>query len=146
MAKKTKKQRKPMNPQTKRNLVNVFKGIISNQSCIDGAKESPWWIAVIFLVFSIVLPVLPTFVNATKAYGASFVSSANYGLDRGLANTTQELHANGYEFKVSGGYLTFEQNGAQINPTDDPVAPVNVLFSTVEFTICGCSSLLGNSL
>ena len=120
--KKKDPNKRGLSPQTKRTLGNVFKSLILNQSCIDGAKESPWWIAVIFLVFSIVLPVLPTFVNATKAYGASFVSGANYGLDRGLANTTQELHANGYEFKVSGGYLTFEQNGAKVAPTDDPIA------------------------
>ena len=120
--KKKNANRKGLSPETKRTLGNVFKSIISNQSCIDGAKESPWWIAVIFLVISIALPVIPTLVNGTKAYGASFVASANYGADRGLANTSQYLHENGYEFKVEGGTMSFYKDGAPFQTDNNFVA------------------------
>ena len=47
MAKKLQKtKRKPMDPRTKNILVNSFKGIISNQACIDNGKEAPWWLAI----------------------------------------------------------------------------------------------------
>ena len=111
---KAKVQKKGLSPQTKRTLGNVFKSIISNQSCIDGAKESPWWIAVIFLVISFIIPAIPIYVNNSKNYGASFVASANYGADRGLANTTEYLHDNGYEFTVTGGKLKFYKDDAEL--------------------------------
>ena len=111
MAKKTKKQRKPMNPQTKRNLVNVFKGIISNQSCIDGAKEAPFFIAIIFFLLSLVLPLIPVLVKYSNVYGASFVASYSYNIDEGLQDTVTKLRADGFEFKVEGGEMTFYQNG-----------------------------------
>ena len=151
---KVKKQRKGLSPQTKRTLGNVFKSIIMNQSCIDGAKESPWWIALIFLLISIVLPVVPITFNYSKTYGASFVASANYGLDRGLANTTQFLSDNGYEFKVDGGEMSFYKDGAQFVPSEDFIAsdiindPVtgsqtyNFLFYVTNYTGGEFSSLL----
>ena len=120
--KKVKKQGKGLSPQTKRTLGNVFKSLISNQSCIDGAKESPWWIAVIFLVLSIFLPVIPITVNYSKTFGASFITNANYGADKGLANTAKSLHDSGYEFKVSEGLLSFYKDGSIYATTEDFIA------------------------
>ena len=54
-AKKLQKQKKPMNPKTKATLVNVFKSLFSNQAAIDGASRSAWWIAAIFLAFTVYL-------------------------------------------------------------------------------------------
>ena len=102
-------QKKGLAPQTKRNLINVFKSLISNQAAIDGAKEAPFWIAIIFLVLSICLPVIPIIVAQQKVNGNNFISSYNYGADRGLANTTMELEEQGYVFKVQGGTLSFNK-------------------------------------
>ena len=107
--KKLKKQRAQMSPQAKRNLINVFKGIISNQSCVDGGKEAPWWIAVIFLLISVCLPVIPITVNYSKSYGSSIISSYNYNIDRGVEKTFETLQANGYTFNVSGGTMSFNK-------------------------------------
>lgn len=101
--------KKGLAPQTKRNLLNVFKSLISNQAAIDGAKEAPFWIAIIFLVLSICLPVIPIIVAQQKVNGNSFISSYNYGADRGLANTTMTLENDGYVFKVEGGKLSFNK-------------------------------------
>ena len=107
--KKLKKQRRQMSPQAKRNLINVFKSIISNQSCVDGGKEAPWWIAAIFLVLSICLPVIPITVSYSQAYGSSFISSYNYGADRGVEKTFESLKADGYTFNITGGTLSFNK-------------------------------------
>ena len=123
MAKKqkvvNKNQKKGLSPQTKRNLGNVFKSLISNQAAVDGAKEAPFWIGIIFLVLSVCLPVIPIIVSQQKVDGASFVSSYNYGADRGLANTTQQLKADGYVFKVEGGTLSFNKNTSEESVADD---------------------------
>lgn len=116
--KKLKKQKKPMSPETKRNLLNVFKSIISNQACIDGAKETPWWVAAIFFVISICLPVIPITVSYSKAYGASFVANYAYNADRGIENTFSELKTSGWEINVEGGLLKFNKDVS----SDEPVA------------------------
>lgn len=114
-AKKLKKQKKPMSPETRRTLGNTFKSLISNQACVDGGKEAPWWIAVIFLVLSICLPVIPITVNLSKAYGSQFIASYNYATDRGLAITSNAFKADGYDFKVQDdNLLHFYKDGSEL--------------------------------
>lgn len=106
-----KKQRKPMSPQAKRNLGNVFKSIISNQAAIDGAKEAPLFIAIIFFLISLVLPLIPIMTTVGGYYGASFVATYNYTADQGLRKTSTDLVADGFEFKIDNGQMSFYQNG-----------------------------------
>ena len=110
MAKKLKKTKKGMNPKVKFTLANSFKGLISNQAVIDGSRGSPWWVAVIFFVFSSFLPLLPTFSQLSKMNGASFVANLNYGLDNQLSRFAYREKLNGYEFKVEGGRLHYYEN------------------------------------
>ena len=112
-------QKKGLSPQTKRNLGNVFKSILSNQAAIDGAKEAPFWIGIIFLILSVCLPIIPIIVAQQKVSGDNFISSYNYGADRGLANTTMSLEENGYVFKVEGGSLSFNKDVSTESVADD---------------------------
>ena len=114
------KQKKQMDPEVKRNLTNTFKSIISNQACVDGGKEAPCWIAVIFLIISIVLPVIPILVTQTKTYGSSFLASYSYEVDRGLANTTKKLNDDGFVITAKDGLLSF--SGTVSEDSDHPVA------------------------
>ena len=82
MAKKLKKQKKGMSPKAKFILASSFKGLISNQACIDGSHEAPWWVASIFLVFSVVIPLLPNLFRLGAANGGSFLTSGTFGLDK----------------------------------------------------------------
>lgn len=125
--KKLKKVKKGMSPEAKRNLGLAFRSLISNQACVDGGKEAPWWIGVIFLVFGVCLPVLPTLVTLQKSYGASFVDTYNYGSDRGLANTALQYKNENYEFKVVDQQLSFYQNGAAVE------MPVGGTFDDVSY-------------
>lgn len=114
-AKKLKKKRKPMSPEAKRNLVNGFKSLISNQAAIDSAKELPWWIALILFVVSFCIPVIPTTVSLSKTYGASFMTGNNYGSDRGLLKTSETFKGEGYEFKVANdNLLHFYKAGSEL--------------------------------
>ena len=102
MAKKLKKkQRKPMSLKTRNTIANGFKSILSNQAAIDGAKEGPWWLAVIFFLFSLIIPLIPIYVNLTKVYGSQFISGATYGFDRGIALATEHFKDNLNAFVVS---------------------------------------------
>lgn len=120
---KLKKKRKPMSPETKRTLSNVFSSLISNQACVDGGRESPWWIAVIFFVLSLCLPLIPVMTSLNKGYGASFVASANYGTDRGLSITSQAFKDDGYRFvKDSDNIMHFyDENGNENDVHKDDI-------------------------
>lgn len=116
--KKVKKVKKGMSPQARRNVANGFKSILSNQACIDSAKESPWWIAIIFLAISIFLPVIPIWSNASKAYGSSFLQTT-YNSDRGVFNTFQQLQTENYKLEISGSLMSITKNDAPV--PDDPI-------------------------
>ena len=113
MAKKLKKERKGMSPKAKFTLVSAFKGLISNQSAIDGSKESPWWVAAIFLVFSVILPLVPNFVTLSNAYGSSFISSYNYGLDNQMTGFAYNMDDQNVELMVSGGKLHYYEGDVE---------------------------------
>ena len=127
MATTKKTNRKPMSPQAKRNLGNVFKSIISNQAAIDGAKEAPLFIAIIFLLLSIILPLIPILVTTSSYYGSSFVANYSYSADQGLAYTTNDLKTKGFEFKVLGGNLTFYKDGQEFDTTNQELVSYHTL-------------------
>lgn len=110
MSNKAKTVRKPMSQQTKRNLANIFGSIISNQRAIDGAKELPIWVALIFFVISVFLPVIPYMVQTSGTYGASFVDTYTYSLDRTLPIASLEMQKNGIDFKVQDKKLQYYKN------------------------------------
>ena len=139
--KKVKKVKKGMSPQARRNVANGFKSIISNQACIDSAKESPWWIAIIFLAISIFLPVIPIWSNVSKAYGSSFLQTT-YNSDRGVFQTFDIFRAQGYEFRVEGSMMNFYKDNVKV--ADDAAAetrydymevkdPTNVTCTVINF-------------
>ena len=116
MAKKLKKQRKGMSPKAKFTLINAGKGIISNQACIDGSKESPWWVATIFFVVAVILPLIPGFAKLNKANGSDFISSANYGFDTSLTALAYDMYQNDEDFVAKNGTLrSYRGDG----PVDD---------------------------
>ena len=129
MAKKLKKARKGMSPKAKFTLVNAFKGLISNQAVIDGSRASAWWVAAIFLVFSTIIPVLPTLGQLSKLNGASFISAYSYGLDQELAHFAFKAKTDGYDFRAEGGILHYydvahpEIDKEFVDPTDEVKHP-----------------------
>ena len=113
MAKKLKKNKKGMDPKTKFVLVSAGKGIISNQSCIDGSKEGPWWVAAIFFVVSVMIPLIPGLVKSSKMNGGDFISGYNYGLDNSLSKVAYSMTMLKEDFKVEKGLLHYYKDGEQ---------------------------------
>ena len=127
MAKKLKKKKTGLSPKAKFTLISAGKGIISNQSVIDGSKESPWWVAAIFFAVSVIIPLVPGFAKLSKASGSDFISSVNYGLDNTMASFAFEMNEQDIEFKVSGGTLHYYQNDTEkpegfVTPDEEYIA------------------------
>lgn len=133
MAKKLKKVNKGMSPKTKNILVNSFKGIISNQSCIDNGKEAPWWLAVLFLLFAVLIPLIPNHVAMNNTYGSSFLNSGTFDVDRGLAKASLKLKDENKSLKVEGGFLHYYEGTNDKTPTSlDPDLQLYQDTSTVD--------------
>lgn len=113
MAKKLKKKKTGMNPKAKFTLVSAVKGVISNQAVIDGSKESPWWVAAIFLVFSVIIPLIPGFVKISNSRGGSFISTYNYGFDTALTAVAHDMKEAGDDFYNEKGILHYYRNGSE---------------------------------
>lgn len=126
--------KKPMSPQAKRNLANIFGSFISNQRAIDGAKEMPIWVAIIFLLLSIFLPVIPTMVSNSNAYGSSFIATYSYGLDVTLPELSYQLKKEGYSFEVVGTKDNMELKGYKDSTALDPYALTPIARYTNKLT------------
>ena len=113
MAKKLKKQKKGLSPKAKFTLSSAFKGIISNQAVIDGSKESPWWVAAIFFVFAVIIPLVPGFVKMSKVNGGGFLSGYNYGLDTSLTGVAYDMKEDKVQLKAKNGLLHYYVDGVQ---------------------------------
>ena len=128
MAKKLKKAKTGMNPKVKFTLGSLFKGIISNQACIDGSKDSPWWVAAILLVFSVILPLLPNFVRLGQVPGSSFISSYNYNFDTQLSSFVYNKFQVGEEFIVEKNVLHYYDGDVE----KEFVTPTEAYFTNYE--------------
>lgn len=87
------KKKKKMNPETKANLKNIFGSLYSNQRAIDGARHNRWWVALIMFVLSVLIPIIPITVNASKLYGTSFFSGGLKSFDTTITAFSIETHS-----------------------------------------------------
>ena len=123
---------KPMNPKTKKFLSNFFFGLFSNDHAIEGSKSNPWWVALIILLVSIIIPVIPITVSASRAYGASFLDSYTYRFDQNIATVTKKMILEGKEFTINENHL-LAYNGT-ITDDSQPVA-THVNTSTNQYEL-----------
>ena len=89
-----------MKERTKRILKITAASIIKNDAAIEGAKTAPWWIAVVMFIIGNFLPIIPIMVNASKTYGAQFISGNVYGYDQALASVSSELGKEDSPYKL----------------------------------------------
>lgn len=64
----------------KQNIKLFLKSLISNNTCIDGARKKPWYAAVIIFFLGIVLSVIPTTVMELKNHADKNFDSTTFGL------------------------------------------------------------------
>ena len=93
-----------MRDSTKTTLKNVFGSLVNNQRAIDGAKNNPWWIAIVMFILGIFLPVIPMMVQSGKTYGSSFIDGSINGYEVTMTTASEKLKADGYEFVVEGNH------------------------------------------
>ena len=115
----------------------LFKGLVNNEEVIYESKKHPWWAAVIVTLFSLIIAVIPSFVQIARVKGAEVLTNAqNASLDTSLVLVSKHLEEN----KIN---ITIDENG-KINvdaliPADKDYYQHTVVAQNKElliFTIC----------
>ena len=109
-----------MKEKTKYTLKTFFASLIKNESAIEGAKNAPWWIAIVLFVLGSFLPIIPIMVNASKTYGASFLSGNIYGYEQAITSCSVDLKTNGYKFEVIENELIGYKDDTALTNTWQP--------------------------
>lgn len=88
-----------------------LKSLISNDRAIDGArKKGNWWVAIILGFISIILSVVPTFVNNITVKGDSVLKNNAYGMDSAVRYLKEVSETKGYKLIVKSPDETHENN------------------------------------
>ena len=135
----------------------IFKSLIDNTASIDGGrKKGKWWVAIILAFVSLVLALIPTFVNNISVKGSQFLSGNAQGIDYAVQTFTEEAETNGYKIivKDSGSKenkkvavenftsFTYTKDGANVavfkyeaNPSPDTIVELNeAKYSVIVFS------------
>lgn len=91
-----------------KNLKLVLKSIISNDACVQGGRQAPWWISIIMVFVSVVLTLIPPLVSSLKAKGEDFVSASTNNYEVGSLRFFEEANEKGLTFTVN------EVNGKKV--------------------------------
>lgn len=87
----------------------LLSSLVSNDKCVEGGRQKPWYFAILFFLFSVVLSVLPLTISTAVSNGSSFVSSTRYAYQNGLTRFNEELDEKGLDLIV-----TYDE-GAKLN-------------------------------
>ena len=79
----------------------IFSSLFNNGVIIDESKKQPWWTAIIVFIISLVIAVIPSFVQIAKIQGAEVLtSSQNASLDTSLVLVSQHLEENNIKIEI----------------------------------------------
>lgn len=69
----------------------IFSSLFKNETVIEESKKRPWWLAIVLLVVSCVLAVVPCIVNVLGQNGSDIITATeNYNIDYSLKTFTYE--------------------------------------------------------
>ena len=88
----------------------IFSSLFSNKTIIDESKKQPWWLAIVLVILSCIIAVVPIFTSVMKSNGSDIIATAqNYSLDYSLQKFSQDyLNGSSCTIKVENGKLTAE--------------------------------------
>ena len=105
-----------MKARTKEILKDGFGSLVNNASAIRGAKNGPLWLTILFFFFSLILPIVPLFVQQATTKGSSFLNNYSYGLERYVTSIAMDLESQNVEFGIDEEHmLSVSENGTAVD-------------------------------
>lgn len=104
----------------------IFSSLFSNQKIIDESKKRPWWVAILLLILSCGLAVVPTIVSQMNVNGSDAISAnENYSVDLSLKQLSYQLSTmDGVTAKINSEH-EFEMK----KDNKDYTEPIKVILS-----------------
>ena len=91
----------------------IFSSLFSNDTIINESKKKPWWLAIIMIIVSCVVALIPSITSVLNYNGSDIITRTdNYNLDYSLKTFTYEyLRKDGstapkLEMSINDGILT----------------------------------------
>ena len=108
-----------MKDRTKEIIKDGFGSLINNAACIRGAKHGPLWLTIVMFVLSLLLPVVPLFVNQANIKGSSFLGSYSYSLEKYIPSIALSLKNQNVKISVTDEHkLSITKDGTLLNYED----------------------------
>lgn len=87
-----------------KNFKLIMKSLVNNDACIEGGRTKKWFYAVILVVLSIIVAILPITINTIKTQGSDFttVLTYDYNYDNAIVDFSDHLFANNIKMIVKG--------------------------------------------
>lgn len=111
----------------------IFATLFSNKNVIDESKKQPWWLAIVLMLLSCIISVIPSFVGAMSTNGSdALIATQNYGIDLSLKQFSLDyLGKDDYNFVIKDGKLTVENFQKAEVRINDKIA---LLVHYIDFT------------
>ena len=86
-----------------KNLKLILRSLLSNSACVEGGRHRPWFFAVPLFVFSILISIIPIFVQTYIREGDSSISTYSYGLETSMQRFVEDINEKEYSIKIVEG-------------------------------------------
>ena len=74
-----------------KSLKFIFSSLFSNEKIINESKKQPWWLAIVLILFSCIIALIPNFVSVMTVQGSNVITSnTNSGIDYSLKQFSVE--------------------------------------------------------
>lgn len=93
----------------------IFKSLISNEAVVTGSRKHKWWVALLILLFSLLVSIVPTFVQNISTQGDALFASSSYGLDMAFVDFVDQCDQSDYKISIKDNKFESE-NWAERDP------------------------------
>ena len=83
-----------------KNVKLFLKSLFSNNACIEGGRHKPWYAALIIFFLSMIVSIVPFFVQTIKKNGSDFVKNNTYAYEVGAQRFAETLDEKDLKFEV----------------------------------------------
>ena len=92
-----------------KNFKLILRSLISNHAVVQGARTKKWFFAIIMVFLSMILALIPTFVQSWTKEGDSIVSSNTYEIDVASERFLESIRDNDIVMTVENGQLIVDE-------------------------------------
>lgn len=86
-----------------KNFKLILRSLISNPACVEGGRHRPWFLAVPIFILSMLISIIPIFVQTYIREGDSSIKSYSYGLEVSMQRFAEDINEKNYSFTIKEG-------------------------------------------